>query len=58
MNKFKSWLATAKIAVAVGRTVLTGKPAKAFDKIDRGFEIADDSILLAEKVRDLLRTKK
>lgn len=53
MNKLRKWLERARIGVAVGRVVVTGRQPKTFDKIERGVEIAER----AAEIYDLIRQK-
>lgn len=53
-SKFKSIFSTGKIAVAVGKTIVTGKAGKTFDKVEKGAEIADKVFDIIE----LLKHKK
>lgn len=57
LKTFSGWLEKSKIAVAVGKTVITGKPAKTFDRIDRGVVIGGKALEIAELVKQLLRSK-
>ena len=45
------WLTKIKIALALGKTVMSGKTAKTLEKIEGGIEIA-------EKVKEILPKKR
>jgi len=53
-KKISGWLVKGKIAVAVGRTVLTGKASKTFDKVDQGIEIGEKALEIAGLVKKLI----
>jgi hypothetical protein len=55
LRSIAGWLSKGKIAVAVGKTVITGKPAKTFDRIQHGFEIGDKALEIAALVKLMLR---
>lgn len=57
-KKLSGWLTRARVAVAVGRTVLTGTPSRHFDRVDRGIEIAERSAEIASLVRDILKPQR
>lgn len=54
----KDWLKKAKVAVAVGKTISSGKQAKTFDKIERGEEIASKAMEIADLLGGLFGKKK
>lgn len=58
LKSISGWLQKGKIAIAVGKTVITGKPAKTFDHINRGVEIGEKALEIADLVKLLLRKSK
>lgn len=62
MNKPKlkaisGWLQKGKIAIAVGKTVITGKPARTFDHVERGLEIGEKALEIADLVKRIFQKK-
>lgn len=54
LKSIKKWLGLVKVAVSVAKTVLTGKPAKTLDKIERGIEIGEKALEIADLSRQPL----
>lgn len=52
-DKARGWLSRFKIAVAVGRTVMTGKSGKTLDRLASTVPIAEQALIIADLVKDL-----
>lgn len=57
INKARFWISNLRIAVAVGKTVLTGKPARSLGRVELGVEIAEQAIAIAEMVKKMKSDK-
>jgi len=55
LKTISGWLKKGKIAIAVGKTVLTGKPARSFDHVERGIEIGEKALEIADLVKRIFQ---
>ncbi len=57
MGGLKDWLTKAKIGIAVGKMVATGKPAKTLEKIEQGEAVAEKALEIFDLVKGLKKKK-
>lgn len=53
----KDWFAKAKVGIAVGKMVATGKPAKTLEKIEQGEAVAEKALEIFDMLKGLKKKK-